>query len=30
MNFGFEMTHLRVSQIPLLVFCQVKMDASDA
>ena len=29
-NFGFEMTQLRVSQFPFLVFFQVKMDAYDA
>ena len=30
MNFGFEITYLGVSQITLLVFGQVKMNANDA
>ena len=30
MKFGFEMTHFRVYQIPLLVLCQDKIVAYDA
>ena len=29
LKFGLELTQIRVSQFPFLVFCQVKMDAYD-